>query len=323
MSSPRLAVYQTSPQSFSFSEHKSSEFRLKTIAAHITVGTKLGVPMSDYTSFALTMEGHIARLTLNRGAKRNTMTPAFWRELPDAINGLSDDGQTRVLILDAEGPVFSAGMDISVFSDPNALGTETPDAREAFMTASLALQDAFTAFERARFPVIAAVQGPCVGGAVDMITACDMRYGTTEAWLRIEETNIGMFADVGTLQRLPKLIPEGIARELTYTGDTLSAERAEKIGLYNEVCESADALKTTVDAVAQRIADKAPLAISGSKRSINYARDHTVADSLAHAMLLQSSLWSTGDIMEAITARTEKRPGSFVSLAPVKRIGSS
>lgn len=278
--------------------------------------------MSEYTSFAVTTDDPIARLTLNRPDKRNTMTPAFWRELPEAVMALSDAGDTRVLILDAEGPVFSAGMDISVFTDPAALKTDGPAAREAFMTAATALQDAFTAFERARFPVIAAVQGPCVGGAVDMITACDLRYGTNEAWLRIEETNIGMFADVGTLQRLPKLIPEGVARELAYTGETLSPERAEKLGLYNELLQDADALRARVDAVAAKIAAKAPLTISGTKRSFLYARDHTLADSLEHAMTLQASLWNTEDIMEAITARGEKREGRFASLKPVKRMGA-
>lgn len=274
-----------------------------------------------YSSFTLSADGPVARLTLNRPDKRNTMTPAFWRELPEAVSALSDAGETRVLILDAEGPVFSAGMDISVFTDPAALKTDGPAAREAFMTAATALQDAFTAFERARFPVIAAVQGPCVGGAVDMITACDLRYATGEAWLRIEETNIGMFADVGTLQRLPKLIPEGVARELAYTGETLSPERAEKVGLYNAVLESPEALREHVDAVAATIAAKAPLTISGTKRSFLYARDHTVADSLEHAMTLQASLWNTEDIMEAITARGEKREGRFASLKPVKRMG--
>jgi enoyl-CoA hydratase len=274
-----------------------------------------------FETFALDAGGPIARLRFNRPDKRNTMTPAFWRELPEAVMALSDAGETRVLILEAEGPVFSAGMDISVFTDPAALKTDTASAREAFMTAATALQDAFTAFERARFPVIASVQGPCVGGAVDMITACDLRFGSAEAWLRIEETNIGMFADVGTLQRLPKLIPEGVARELAYTGDTLSPERAEKLGLYNGVLETSDALREHVDAVAAKIAAKAPLTISGTKRSFLYARDHTVADSLEQAMTLQASYWSPEDIMEAMTARAEKREGVFKPLNPVKRMG--
>ncbi|MBI1263590.1 MAG: enoyl-CoA hydratase [Alphaproteobacteria bacterium] len=276
-----------------------------------------------WTSFNVSQEGAIARLTLNRPDKRNTMTPAFWRELPEAVMALSDAGRTRVLILDAEGPVFSAGMDISVFTDPGALSTDSAAAREAFLTAATALQDAFTAFERARFPVIAAVQGPCVGGAVDMITACDLRYGTTEAWLRIEETNIAMFADVGTLQRLPRLIPEGVARELAYTGARLDAQRAERLGLYNGVVDTPEALRAHVDAVAREIAAKAPLAISGVKRSFLYARDHTVADALEQAMVLQASLWSPADIMEAITARAERRDGAFQALAPVRRMGRS
>lgn len=275
----------------------------------------------QFETFELIGDGPIARIRLNRPEKRNTMTPAFWRELPEAVMALSDAGETRVLLLEAQGTVFSAGMDISVFTDPNALTTDTASAREAFMTAALALQDAFTAFERARFPVIASVQGPCVGGAVDMICAADMRFGTSDAWLRIEETNIGMFADVGTLQRLPGLIPEGIARELAYTGDTLSPERAEKLGLYNAVFDTPEALDAHVDAIAEKIASKAPLTINGTKRSFLYARDHTVADSLEHAMTLQASLWSPEDILEAMTARGEKRDGVFKPLNPVKRMG--
>ena len=275
-----------------------------------------------YETFRLETDGAIARLTLNRPDKRNTMTPAFWRELPHAVNALSDAGETRVLILQAEGPAFTAGMDISVFTDAGALSTDDAAAREAFMTAALALQDAFTAFEKARFPVIASMQGPCVGGGVDMITACDLRYATNEAWMRIEETNIGMMADVGTLQRLPKLIPEGVARELAYTGETLSPERAEALGLVNAVLEDEAALRAHVDQVAERIASKAPLTISGIKRSFLYARDHTVADSLEHAMTLQASLWSPSDIMEAITARGEKREGAFEALRPVRRMGA-
>ncbi|HCY56957.1 MAG TPA: enoyl-CoA hydratase [Oceanicaulis sp.] len=275
----------------------------------------------NYSSFALSSDGPIARLTLNRADKRNTMTPAFWRELPDAVNALSDAGGTRVLILDAEGPVFTAGMDISVFSDPNALTTDTAAAREAFMCAAMALQDAFTAFERARFPVIAAMQGPCVGGGVDMVTACDLRYGTNDAWLRIEETNIGMMADVGTLQRLPRLIPSGVALELAYTGETLSPERAEALGLLNGVLPDEAALKAHVDAVAARIASRPPLTIAGIKKSHLYSRDHSVADSLEHVMTLQASIWNPHDIVEAMAARSEKREGKFTPLAPLKRLG--
>jgi enoyl-CoA hydratase/carnithine racemase len=276
-----------------------------------------------YSSFAVAQDGPIARITLNRPDKRNSMTPEFWAELPDAVGNLSDEGQTRVLILEAEGPVFTAGMDISVFTNPNALATGTSSHREAFMTAALALQDSFTAFETARFPVIASIQGPCVGGGVDMICACDLRFGTQDAWLRIEETNIGMFADVGTLQRLPKLIPDGVARELAYTGENLTPERAEKLGLYNAVLEDADSLREHVDRIASSIAAKAPLTISGTKRSFLYARDHSVADSLQHAMTLQAALWTTDDIREAMTARGEKRAGDFTPLTPVKRMGRS
>lgn len=285
-----------------------------------SVQTPLTTPL-ETDSFRLTRDGAVARLTLCRPEKRNALPPAFWRAFPEAVRALDDAGGVRVLILEAEGPVFCAGMDVSVFFEPGALATDTPARREAFMRAATALQDAFTALEAARFPVIAAVQGPCVGAGLDMITACDLRYGTPEAWLSVEETNIGMMADVGTLQRLPKLVPEGLAREMAFTGERLDPARAEALGLYNAVAPDAAALAAKVDAVAQRIASRAPLAVTGTKRSLLYARDHAVADALDHAMVLQASLWSPEDIAEAVGARAETRAGDFADTAPVKRMG--
>jgi len=187
--------------------------------------------VTEYEAFRVTREGPITRLTLSRPDKRNSMIPSFWTDLPNVVRALSDAGQTRVLIIDAQGPAFTAGMDIAVFSGDSGLGVEDAHARERFLRAALRLQDSFTALEDARFPVIAAIQGACIGGGVDMVTACDLRFATADATFRIEEINIAMMADVGTLQRLPKLIPHGVARELAYTGASLSAERALKLGL--------------------------------------------------------------------------------------------
>ncbi len=273
------------------------------------------------SGFRVSREGPVARITLARPEKRNAMSPAFWRDFPKAVQALSDEGETRVLVIDSEGPVFTAGMDVSVFFDPSMLGTGTASQREAFMQAALALQETFTAIERARFPVIAAVDGPCIGAGVDMITACDLRYASENSYFVVEETNIGLFADVGTLQRLPKLIPDGIARELAFTGDPLSPRRALELGLLSAVCADRDALNAKVGEVAGKIASKAPLTIAGTKRSILYARDHGVAESLEHAMMLQASLWSPADIEEAFKAKGEKRAGEFAPLSPIRRIG--
>ncbi len=270
----------------------------------------------DFECFRITREGAVARLTLSRPEKRNSMTPAFWTELPQVVTALSNAGDVRALVIDAEGPHFTAGMDISVFTG-GGLETEAPSQRDAFMRGARALQDTFTALETARFPVIAAIQGGCIGGGVDMVTACDIRLAAPDTVFRIEEINIGMMADVGTLQRLPKLIPEGVARQLAYTGETLTAERAERLGLVNEILPDHDALRARAMEMAQTIASKAPLAVAGSKHAMNYARDHATADALSYAMTLQASIWSPQDILEAIKARGEKRAGAFQDLSEV------
>ncbi len=267
-----------------------------------------------YETFRVEQDGPVATLTLSRPQKRNALARSFWIDLPAAVKALSDAGETRVLIIQAEGPHFTAGMDISVFAE-GPLNPESSPQREAFMTQIHELQDAFTALEKARFPVIAAVQGYCLGAGVDMITACDLRYCTADASFRIEEINIGMTADVGTLQRLPKIIPEGLARELAYLGDTLDAHRADRMGLVNGVLPDTTALQAHALEVARKIASKPPLAITGTKQALNYARDHSVDESLAQMRLLQASIWSPADMMEAFSARAEKRDGTYVALA--------
>ncbi len=264
-------------------------------------------------TFRVAVADGVGRLTLSRPEKRNAMSPSFWRDLPRAVQRLSDDGGVRVLVIDAEGPHFTAGMDVSVFAG-GGLQTDAPHQRVGFMRTLSHLQDTFTALEEARFPVIAAVQGACIGAGVDMTTACDIRFASADAYFRIEEINIGMMADVGTLQRIGKIVGEGVAREMAYTGDALSAERAERTGLVNTVFPDHQALIAGALDCAAKIAAKPPLAIAGSKLALNYAREHAVADSLRHAQSLQAAIWSTDEIMEAIGSRSEKRKGAFTDL---------
>lgn len=183
----------------------------------------------------------------------------------------------------------------------------------------LHLQDTFTCFETARMPVLVAIQGGAVGGAVDMVTAADCRYATEDAWFCIQEINIGMTADVGTLQRLPKLIPDGVVRELAYTGDRMSAQRAKEVGLVNEVYPDHETMVNDVLDIAGRIAAKSPLAIYGTKQSVLYARDHTVADSLNQISLWQTGMFQPDDMMESFAAQQEKRPPVFDDLNEVRR----
>jgi enoyl-CoA hydratase len=180
----------------------------------------------------------------------------------------------------------------------------------------LRLQESFTALERARMPILAAIQGGCVGGAVDLVTACDMRYAAADAFFVVQETNIGMTADVGTLQRLPKIIPDGVARELVYTGRRMPADRALRVGLVNEVFPDHEALVAGVTAIATEIAAQSPLAIWGCKQMLVYTRDHSVSDGLAHIAAWQTGAFDSTDMAEAFTAKAERRAPVYTDLPP-------
>lgn len=272
--------------------------------------------------FEVTESDHIAHIVLNRPDELNTMTRDFWRELPQLVDEISDRGQARAIVVSSTGRHFSAGMDISVFTSGDLNDgdhIETGRARANLRYNVLHLQDTFTAFERARMPVLAAMQGGVVGGAVDMVTACDMRYASSDAWFCIHEINIGMTADVGTLQRLPKLIPEGIVREMAYTGDRMSAERAKEVGLVNEVFADHQQLVDGVLEIAQRIATRSPLAVHGSKEMINYTRDHSVADALQYMAAWQTGMFQPTDVVESFGAQMEKREPVYDDLPEVNR----
>jgi enoyl-CoA hydratase len=281
------------------------------------------------TCFEVDEADHVAHVRLARPDQLNTMIPAFWRELPEVIGAISDSGRARAIVVSSTGKHFSAGMDLAVFSngDPGATaaGVEPATAAEqgrvrANIRANiLHLQEAFTALERARMPVLMAVQGGCVGGAVDMVCAADLRYATADAFFCIQEINIGMTADVGTLQRLPKLIPEGVVREYAYTGRRMTAARAYELGFVNAVYDDHAALLEGVHAVAAEIAARSPLAVWGTKEMITYARDHSVADGLNHIATWQAGMFHPGDMVEELTAKVEQRPTAHADLLPVKR----
>ncbi|MCU0272088.1 MAG: crotonase/enoyl-CoA hydratase family protein [Acidimicrobiales bacterium] len=286
--------------------------------------------MTTYECFDVTVSDHVAHVVLKRGEQMNTMIPAFWRELPEIVHAISDEGHARAIVLSSTGRHFSAGMDLAVFTGGGAGGggigtpggadaTEIGRVRANLRVGCLHLQDSFTALERARMPVLAAIQGGCVGGAVDMVTAADCRYATRDAWFCIQEINIGMTADVGTLQRLPKLIPEGIVRQIAYTGERLSAERALQLGLVNELFDDHASLVEGVLRIAGQIAKNSPLAVWGSKEMLNYSRDHSVADGLNYIATWQTGMFQPSDMLECFTAKAEGRDPEFPDLAPVRR----
>ncbi len=273
-----------------------------------------------YECFEVSISDKVAHLQLKRGDELNTMTPAFWNELPAIIGEIDAAASARVIVLSSTGRHFSAGMDLSVFTGGASIGgggaKEVGRQRSQLWMMVQHLQDAFTALEHARMPVLAAVQGGCIGGAVDMICAADARYATADAFFCIQEINIGMTADVGTLQRLPKLIPEGVARELAYTGDRMPAQRALEVGLVNQVFDDHDALVEGVLGIAGRIATRSPLAVWGTKEMINYTRDHSVDDALRYMAGWQSGMFQPTDMLEEFAAKNEGRDPEFEDLPP-------
>jgi enoyl-CoA hydratase len=274
--------------------------------------------MSDgYTCFDTDISDGIATVTLCRGDELNTMVPAFWDELPRLVREIDASGDARAMVVASTGRHFSAGMDLSVFTGGGGgSGHEVGRVRANLRSNVLHLQETFSCFEKARMPVLAAVQGGCIGGAVDLVTACDMRYATEDAFFCVQEINIGMTADVGTLQRLPKLIPDGVCRELAYTGRRMPAAEAKSVGLVNQVFADHEALLEGVQAVAAEIAAKSPLAIWGTKEMVRYARDHSTADSLDHIATWQAGMFQPADMVESFTAKAEGRDPKFEDLLP-------
>ncbi|HLS56588.1 MAG TPA: enoyl-CoA hydratase-related protein [Zeimonas sp.] len=273
--------------------------------------------MAD-SHFRLEIADRIAHLTLDRPAQLNTITPAFWRELDAVLATLQRDAPARALVIDSTGKHFSAGMSLDAFGSEIALDDSSAASRANIAAMLSDMQRTLDRLAELRMPVLAAIQGGCIGGGVDLVCAADMRYGTRDAFFCIQEINVGMAADLGTLQRLPKLIPEGVARELAYTGRRLPAARALALGLLNEVFDDPGAMLTGVMQVAREIASKPPVAVWASKQAIDYARDHPVADGLRQMGWLQSGLWDTAAVAEAIRARAEKREASFPDLAPLR-----
>lgn len=278
-----------------------------------------------YECFSVDVVDKIGLIRMIRPQRANSMIPSFWRELPEIIDGLSDSGEARVAVISADGKNFCSGMDLEVFGSNDTVG-QGDDAgsagyrsrrNERFRSTALRLQDTFTSMERARMPVLAAIQGACVGGGIDMVSAMDMRYATEDAWFSIHEINIGMTADVGTLQRMPKLVPEGIVRELAYTGRRWSAAEAKAAGFVNEVFPDHETMLDATMAIAGEIASKSPMAVWGTKQTMHYTRDHTVADGLEFIANWNAAMFDTDDMAEAFKASLEQRRAEFPDLWPL------
>ena len=278
----------------------------------------------SYRCFDVNVDEQVAHIVLNRPEKRNSMIPEFWDELPAIVEELDAGALARAIVISSTGPHFSAGLDLSAFDPASGMGglSEQPTQRQhgaRFYQMVRHMQHTFSCLEQCRMPVLAAIQGGCIGGGVDLVTACDLRYASEDAFLTIFEINVGMTADVGTFPRIVKLIPEGVARELAYTGRRMPAAEAQALGLVNRVYADHQSLLDGVLEIAREIASKPPLAVYGCKRMITYARDHNTADGLDYIGIWNASMLQPEEMMEAIRAKTEKRDGKFVDLPPIPR----
>ncbi|HZD25045.1 MAG TPA: crotonase/enoyl-CoA hydratase family protein, partial [Alphaproteobacteria bacterium] len=274
-----------------------------------------------YSTLTLEMQDHVARVTLNRPARLNTMNRAFWREIREAFAEIEAEASVRAVLLASTGRHFTAGLDLKEFGG-NLVGEMQEPARRAGQLRRMIreMQESFSVIDRCRAPVIAAIQGGCIGGGIDMVSACDIRLCTEDAFFTVQEINIAITADVGTLQRLPHLLPQGVVRELAYTGRNMAAEEARQWGFVNRVYTDHAALLDGAGALAAEIAGKAPLAMAGTKEMLNYARDHSIADGLNYVATWNAAMLSAADLGEAVTARQQKRAADYADLPPARQL---
>jgi enoyl-CoA hydratase len=269
-----------------------------------------------YSTIKVEQEGPVAHVQLCRPEALNTMVAAFWTEMVDAFTDLDSRSDVRCILLSSTGKHFSAGLDLGMAA--TSLTPQTSDAaraREQFRRKVKQMQESFSVIDRARVPVIAVVQGGCIGGGVDLVTACDMRIGTQECFFTIQEINIGIVADVGTLQRMPHLLPQGLVRELAYTGRRMLSDEAQRTGFLNSVHADHAAALAAGRALATEIASKSPVAITGIKQVLNAGRDQTIAEGLEYVALWNAAMLMGQDLHEAVGAHMQKRPARFDDLA--------
>ena len=265
----------------------------------------------QYETLLLTLDDHILDIRLNRPKNANAMNAPMWQELQAAFEWADETPAVRVVILSGEGKHFCAGIDLSMLTTIQPEEDDPCRANEAFLRHVRVLQRNLQSLQACRKPVLAAIHGACVGGAIDMTCYADMRYASADASFCVKEIDIGIVADVGTLQNLPSLIPEGLVRELAFTGRNMSADEACRAGFINSVYDDRDALMAGVRYIASCIAKKAPLATRGTKQVLNYTRDHSVEDGLEYVALWNASMMSKHEVREALTANLEKREPNF------------
>ncbi len=266
---------------------------------------------SDYSTLTLNISKHVAEVSLNRPEAANAMNAPMWSELEHCFKMLDRDEAVRVVILAAHGRHFCSGIDLAMLSGLTPDDGDPARASERLRTRIRELQDNLSVIESCRKPVLAAVQGACLGGGVDIVSCCDMRYATVDARFAIREIDVGLVADVGSLQRLPHIIGEGLVRELAFTGREVRGDEAATIGLVNRAFDDQDKMMTDVRRTAATIASKSPLAIRGTKQVLHYTRTHSTADALDYVATWNSAMLSFADVRKAIAAAKSGDPPAF------------
>lgn len=281
--------------------------------------TRANIPQSDVLS--VEFDGHVATVWLDRPEKRNAFARGFWTDLPDLMGALGQDDETRVIIIAARGESFTVGIDLKAFGpvfmnggvDPNLSPMPRSDVgkRRAMYEGLKKMQRTFSSIADCPKPVIAAIHGHCIGAGIDLITACDIRYSSADATFSVRETRVAMVADVGTIQRLPRIIDPGRVAEVVYTGKDFGADEAKDMGLISRVFADAGATYRASLDVAGDIASNSPLAVQGAKAVLSAGEGRSVEENLDYIALWNAAFLHSNDFVEATMAFLEKRPPRF------------
>ncbi len=268
--------------------------------------------METYQNFKVEIEDGVAHVAFNRPEKRNALDMSAWVEMKSLFETLHKASEVRVIVLSGEGKHFCAGIDLSLlmgmnFADVKCEGRRREKLREFIIT----LQEPITAIEKCRKPVLAAVHNGCIGAGVDIVSACDMRYATKDAYFTVKEVDMGLVADLGTLQRLPKILHPGMVAEMAYTGRNVYGEEAKEIGLTNQVYEDKETMMEGVMEIARTIAEKSPLVVRGTKEILLYSRDHSVEDGLNYMVAWNAAMLLSDDLMESFQASMSKTKPTY------------
>ena len=277
------------------------------------------IPSSDVLT--IEFEGRVAIVWLDRPDKRNAFAEEFWIDLPKVMGALDGDDNTRAIVIAARGKSFTVGIDLKAFGptllnggvDPTVSNQSTSEIAKRRATYAMVkrLQKTFTSVAQSAKPVIAAIHGHCIGAGVDLVTACDIRYASQDTVFSVRETKLAIVADVGTLQRLPRIINPGHLAEMVYTGRDYTAVEAAEIGLVTRVLPDSNAVLDAAMETANEIAANSPLAVQGSKAVLNGGEGRTVDEALDYVALWNTAFLQSNDLLEAVMAYTQNRPPEF------------